>query len=180
MVAASFAFAVLFRAARRDYPVVMLAAIGGYVVSRFGGHAFGAPAGVFLSALVVTAAGNAYARWMQRPGALVRVPGIIMLVPGSLALRGVLTLMQQQDLGAGQDAAMAALNTLMAVIAGLIFGNLVVSARRSLGSSVSIHAAPFAIAASVSGRVSPLSIRPESASPLEPARNAWWAPGSGA
>ena len=52
--------------------------------------------------------------------------------PGSLALRGVLTLMQQQDLRAGQDAAMAALNTLMAVIAGLIFGNLVVSARRNL------------------------------------------------
>jgi len=132
MVAAAFAFAVLFRAARRDYLLVMLAAMGGYLVSRFGGQAFGAPAGVFLAAFVVTAAGNAYARWMQRPGALIRVPGIIMLVPGSLALRGVLTLMQQQDLGAGQDAAMAALNTLMAVIAGLIFGNLVVSARRNL------------------------------------------------
>ena len=37
---------------------------------------------------MITAAGNAYARWAQRPGALVRVPGIIMLVPGSVACAG--------------------------------------------------------------------------------------------
>ena len=55
-----------------------------------------------------------------------------MLVPGSVALRGVLTLVQQQDLGAGQEALMAALNTLMALIAGLLFGNLLVSARRAI------------------------------------------------
>ena len=125
-------FAVLFRAHRRDYPLVMLAAISGYLISRHGGEAFGPQAGVFLAALVTTAAGNAYARWMNRPGALIRLPGIIMLVPGSVALRGVISLVQAQDLGAGQEAAMAALNTLMALLAGLLFGNLLVSARRNL------------------------------------------------
>jgi uncharacterized membrane protein YjjP (DUF1212 family) len=132
LVAGAFAFAVLFRADRRDYPVVMCAAAGGYLVARYGGQAFGSPAGVFLAALASTAAGNVYARWVKRPGALVRLPGIIMLVPGSVALRGVINLMQQQDLGAGQDAAIAVLNTLMALIAGLLFGNLLVSARRNL------------------------------------------------
>ena len=128
----AFAFAVLFRAHRRDYPLVMAAAAGGYLISRFGGEAFGPQAGVFLAALAMTAAGNAYARWMNRPGALIRLPGIIMLVPGSIALRGVISLVQAQDIGAGQDAAMAALNTLMALLAGLLFGNLLVSARRNL------------------------------------------------
>lgn len=128
----AYAFAVLFRAHRRDYPLVMLAAISGYLISRHGGEAFGPQAGVFLAALVTTAAGNAYARWMNRPGALIRLPGIIMLVPGSVALRGVISLVQAQDLGAGQEAAMAALNTLMALLAGLLFGNLLVSARRNL------------------------------------------------
>ena len=132
VVTAAWAFAALFRAARRDIALVMAAAIAGYAISRLVGQWLGSPIGVFLSALVITVAGNGYARWMRRPGALIRVPGIIMLVPGSLALRGVLTLMQQQDLGAGQEAAMAALNTLMAVIAGLIFGNLLVSPRRNL------------------------------------------------
>ena len=87
---------------------------------------------MFLAALAATAAGNAYARWFNRPGALLRLPGIIILVPGSISLRGVISLVQSQDLGAGGAAAMAALNTLMALLAGLIFGNLLVSARRNL------------------------------------------------
>jgi uncharacterized membrane protein YjjP (DUF1212 family) len=132
MVAGAFAFAVLFRANRRDYWLVMLAAMSGYLVSRFGGQAFGGPSGVFLSALATTAAGNAYARWVGRPGAVIRVPGMIMLVPGSVALRGVINLVQQQDVGAGGDAAIAVLNILMALIAGLLVGNLLVTARRNL------------------------------------------------
>lgn len=132
LVLAAFAFALLFRAHRRDMPVVMLAAVSGYLIARFGGELWGHQAGVFLAALVVTAAGNAFARWGQRPGAIVRLPGIIMLVPGSTSLRGLLTLLQQQDVGAGQDAMLAALNILAALIAGLLFGNLLLPARRNL------------------------------------------------
>ena len=132
LVVAGYAFAVLFRARVRDYPLVMAAAASGFLVSRFAGEAWGATTGIFLGALAVTAGGNAFARWMDRPGALVRVPGIIMLVPGSLALRGLMTLVQQQDISAGQAPALAALNTLMAILAGLLFGNLLLPTRRLL------------------------------------------------
>ena len=80
----------------------------------------------------MTAAGNAYARWWHRPGAILRVPGIIMLVPGSASLRGLLELIQQQDVTAGQDAMLAALNILLALIAGLLSGNLLLPPRRNL------------------------------------------------
>jgi uncharacterized membrane protein YjjB (DUF3815 family) len=130
--AACFAFAILFQAHRRDYPLVMLSAACGYMISRFGGEWLGPQAGVFLAALATTVAGNAYARWANRPGALIRLPGIIMLVPGSVALRGVISLVQEQSLEAGQGAAMLAMNTLMALIAGLLFGNLLLPARRNL------------------------------------------------
>ena len=129
---AAFAFAVLFRADRRDYPRVMLAAAAGYLISRFAGQALGSPAGVFLAALVMTAAGNAYARWWNRPGAILRVPGIIMLVPGSNSLRSLLSLIQQQDVSAGQAAMLAVINALLALIAGLLFGNLLLPSRRNL------------------------------------------------
>lgn len=132
LLLAAYAFAVLFRAHRRDYPVVMLAAITGYLISRVAGDAWGSPAGVFLSALAMIAAGNAYARWVNRPGAVVRVPGIIMLVPGSAALRGVMSLVQQQDVAAGQDALVGVMNILLALIAGLLFGNLLLPTRRNL------------------------------------------------
>ena len=117
---------------RRDYPLVWGPAAAGYVVSRLGGEAWGAPVGIFLSALLLTAAGNGYARWSKRPGALVRVPGILMLVRGSASLRGVMTLVQQQDVAVGQAAAMGVLNILLAVIAGLLFGNLLLPTRRNL------------------------------------------------
>ena len=129
---AAFAFAVLFRAHPRDYAKVMGAAAGGYLISRLGGLAFGSPAGVFLAALSMTAIGNAYARWWNRPGAIIRVPGIIMLVPGSASLRGLLSLIQQQDMNAGQEAMLAVLNILLALVAGLLFGNLLLPARRNL------------------------------------------------
>jgi uncharacterized membrane protein YjjB (DUF3815 family) len=132
LLLAAYAFAVLFRTARRDYGIVMLAAITGYLISRLAGDAWGSPVGVFLSALVMTAAGNGYARWWNRPGAVVRMPGIIMLVPGSASLRGVISLFQQQELAAGQDAIVGVLNILLALIAGLLFGNLLLPTRRNL------------------------------------------------
>lgn len=69
---------------------------------------------------------------MQRPGALVRVPGIIMLVPGSASLRGLLTLVQQQDVDAGQSALLLVTNIVLALVAGLLFGNLLIPARKNL------------------------------------------------
>ena len=132
LVVASAAFAVLFRARLRDVPLVMAAAATGYLIARHAGLAWGGPVGLFLSALVVTAAGNGYARWANRPGAIVRVPGIIMLVPGSASLRGLLTLIQQQDVAVGQEALMAVVNIILALIAGLLFGNLILPARKNL------------------------------------------------
>ena len=55
-----------------------------------------------------------------------------MLVPGSVSVRGLITLLQQQDFTAGQEALMTALNILLALIAGSLFGNLLAPARRNL------------------------------------------------
>jgi uncharacterized membrane protein YjjP (DUF1212 family) len=132
LVLAAYAFALLFRSARRDYPIVMVSAVVGYLIAHLAGDAWGVRAGIFLSALVVTVGGNAYARWAHRPGALVRVPGILMLVPGSASLRAMMDLVQQQDVAAGQNAVLTVLNVLLALVAGLLFGNLLLPTRRNL------------------------------------------------
>ena len=129
---AAFAFAMLFRASRRDYPWVMAASLAGYAISRYGGQQWGGPAGIFLAAMMLTAAGNLFGRVVQRPGAIIRLPGIIMLVPGSISLRGVLSLIQQQNVNAGESALLTVLNVVMALVAGLLFGNLLVPARKNL------------------------------------------------
>jgi uncharacterized membrane protein YjjP (DUF1212 family) len=132
LVLVAYAFAVLFKAHRRDYGWVMAAAICGYLISRYAGQAWGTEVGIFLSALALTAAGNVFARWANKPGAIIRVPGIIMLVPGSNSLRGVLSLVQQQDLAVGNSALLTVINIVMALIAGLLFGNLLLPARKNL------------------------------------------------
>jgi uncharacterized membrane protein YjjB (DUF3815 family) len=132
LVLAAYAFAVLFKAHRRDYGWVMAAAIGGYLISRYAGEAWGSPVGIFLSALALTAAGNAFARWANKPGAIIRVPGIIMLVPGSASLRGLMSLVQQQDVAVGNTALLGVVNIVMALVAGLLFGNLLLPARKNL------------------------------------------------
>jgi uncharacterized membrane protein YjjP (DUF1212 family) len=126
-----YAFAVLFKADRRDYPLVMASAALGYTVTKFGGEAFGSQAGVFLASMVMTALSNAYARWANRPGALIRVPGIILLVPGSVGFRS-LTFVLERDVELGLDAGFLLVNLLVALVAGLLFGNLLIPARRNL------------------------------------------------
>ena len=56
----------------------------------------------------------------------------MVLVPGSASLRGLLTMIQQQDALIGQDALLAVVNTLLALLAGLLFGNLLLSPGRNL------------------------------------------------
>lgn len=136
LLAASFSFAVLFRASRRDYPLVMMAAWLGYGVTRVTGvwlvpGASVFPLGVFLAGLAVTAFSNIYARSANRPGALIRVPGIILLVPGSVGFRSI-TLMMERDMMMGLDTAFTLLNALIALVAGVLFGNLLVAPRRIL------------------------------------------------
>lgn len=136
LMVASYSFAVLFRASRRDYPLVMMAAWLGYGVTRLAGLWLaplqaGFPIGVFLAGLVVTAASNVYARNANRPGALIRVPGIILLVPGSIGFRSI-TLMMERDVMLGLDTAFTLLNALIALVAGVLFGNLLVAPRRNL------------------------------------------------
>lgn len=131
LVVSGYAFAVLFKAHRRDYPWVVGAAICGYLISRFAGMAWGSPAGLFLSALVMTALGNLFARRFNRPGALIRLPGIIMLVPGSASLRSLMVLVQGGP-PSHDSTLQVVLQILMALVAGLLFGNLLVAARKAL------------------------------------------------
>ena len=136
LLLASYSFAVLFRAPLKDYPLVMFASALGYGVTRLTGvwllPGHGTfPLGVFLAGLVVTAASNIYARSANRPGALIRVPGIILLVPGSIGFRSI-TLLMEHDMAVGFATAMSLLAALIALVAGVLFGNLLVAPRRNL------------------------------------------------
>ncbi len=74
---------------------------------------------------------NLYARIAKRPGAVIREPGILLLVPGSVGFRSVSFLLDR-DTSLGMDTALLLLTLLVSLVAGLLFGELLVSPRRSL------------------------------------------------
>lgn len=135
LLLAAIAFAMLFRAAWRDWPVVILAVIVGYVATRLGGEISvnlpGAPFGVFLGGLLLSALANLYARYAGRPGAVVREPGILLLVPGSVGFRSVSYLLERNTT-LGFDTGILLVTLLISLVAGLMFGELLVAPRRSL------------------------------------------------
>jgi uncharacterized membrane protein YjjP (DUF1212 family) len=135
LLVGAIAFAILFRAARRDWPVVIGAVIVGYLTTRWGGLIAGslpaAPVGVFLGALLLGALSNLYARFAHRPGAVIREPGILLLVPGSVGFRSMSFLLER-DTPVGMDTALLLVTLLVSIVAGLMFGDLLVSSRRSL------------------------------------------------
>ncbi|HXE67644.1 MAG TPA: threonine/serine exporter family protein [Rhodanobacteraceae bacterium] len=131
LLVAAVAFAMLFQTARRDYPLVLVAVIVGYLVTYWSGNSLGTPFGVFIGGLVLSAGSNLYARIMQRPGALVREPGVLLLVPGSIGFRSVSDLLNNQ-IASGTHIAVLLVTMLISLVAGLLFGDLLIAPRRSL------------------------------------------------
>ncbi|HXS73974.1 MAG TPA: threonine/serine exporter family protein [Rhodanobacteraceae bacterium] len=131
LLVGAVSFAMLFQAARRDYPLVIGAVIVGFLATHFGGAALGAPFGVFIGGLLLGALGNLYARVAGRPGALVREPGILLLVPGSVGFRSMSYLFTR-EVGMGAQTGILLVTLLIALVAGLLFGDLLVAPRRSL------------------------------------------------
>ncbi len=131
LVLGAFGFALVFQAARRDWWLVALAATLGYLSARLAGDQFGPAFGVFVGGLVLSALSNAYSRFMNRPGALVREPGIILLVPGSIGFQ-TLSYLAQRNVHSGTQAAILMVTLLVALVAGLLFGDLLIVPRRSL------------------------------------------------
>ena len=136
-IAAAFSFAILFRAARRDLLLVMASAIMGYVLTRVASGWFAESAGVafagavFFSSLTMAALANAYGRVAGRPGTIIRLPSIMLLVPGSVGFRGLASLMER-DYTLGLETGVAVLSALVALMAGLLFGSVLVAPRRYL------------------------------------------------
>ncbi len=124
-------FAVLFKALLTDYPLAIGAAILGYASTRVGGDLYGAEFGVFFAGLIVALTANLYARLTRRPGALIRLPGIILLVPGSVGFKSLFFVFQK-DVFLGLDTAISMLLLVISLVAGLLLASTLIAPRHSL------------------------------------------------
>ncbi|MDP6943174.1 MAG: threonine/serine exporter family protein [Myxococcota bacterium] len=124
-------FGVLFGASRRD----MVWSLVGVLVADLAygaGHAWlGPEGGACLGALAVGLAANGFARLFNRPAALLEVPGIMVLVPGSVGLRS-LTALLSHDVVAGIEVGVEMLITASALVVGVLLANVLIPPRQRL------------------------------------------------
>jgi uncharacterized membrane protein YjjB (DUF3815 family) len=131
LLIAPLTFAVLFRARPRDFKWIMVACWLSFAGSRLGAYLLGPELGVFVGAVIVGAASNLYARLVDRPSAIPLVPGMMMLVPGSIGF-GSLAKFLEKDILSGVGTAFSMVLVAVALVTGLLVANVIVPPRKIL------------------------------------------------
>jgi uncharacterized membrane protein YjjP (DUF1212 family) len=126
---ASVGFTVLLKARPRDSPWIVVSGALGFFGARYGSLLLNSGIGAFLGAMAVGAFGNLYARASGRPSAVTTVPGLLLLVPGSVGFRSFSLMLEDQAL-VGLETAFSMMLVAISLAVGLLFGNVVVPPRR--------------------------------------------------
>lgn len=128
---ASVALTVLFRARWRDLPWILASAVLAVGSTKFASQLAGPQLGAFVGAFLVAGASNLRARLLDRPAAVTLVPGVLLLVPGSVGFRSVTAFLDRDVLG-GIGTAFDMVLLATSLVAGLLVANAAVRPRHVL------------------------------------------------
>lgn len=131
IVASTFAFLVLFQARPRDFGWILVTGCLGFEAARSGAEHLGPELSAFAGALVVGVASNLFARRSRCPATVTLVPGILLLVPGSIGYQS-LAFFIARDMLAGMETAFRTTLTAIALAGGVLFANVLLPPRRAL------------------------------------------------
>lgn len=116
------ALTVATNSRRRDVGLVLASVVLALLGARLGAWMVGPTLGVAVAALILGLGGNLYARLTGLPAALALIPGLAVLVPGALGLRGVGDFLRTA--GGGVNI----LQGVLVIAAGLVGGLVVADA----------------------------------------------------
>ena len=121
-------FLVIFRSRPREYLWTLSATVLAWSTAHFSTQLLGPEAGAGIAALVLGAICNQYARRSRRPGAVLLLPALMVILPGSLGLKGLTMIMHQQTME-GLQAGFQVVSVTVALMLGLLLANAMVSRR---------------------------------------------------
>jgi uncharacterized membrane protein YjjP (DUF1212 family) len=116
-------FIVLLKAKRSDALWISFACWLSYIMFSFTSSFVDAPIAVFLSSVLLGFASNLFAKLKKRNSAIMLVPGMILLVPGSLGFFSISNLLQS-NIVEGIEIALKMLTTSMALVMGVIVSDV--------------------------------------------------------
>lgn len=117
---------ILFRAPRRDLGWIVASCLLTFAAVNVTSDPLGPELGVFIGALVAGMLSNVYARVLDRPAAVTRVPSMMLLVPGGLGFLSISSLLEQ-DVTKGLQTAFSVGIMAVALVTGLLISNAIVS-----------------------------------------------------
>lgn len=127
---APLAFAILLRAHLADSGWILAAGWVAFTATRAGSVVLGAELGAFAGALAVGIFANLYALFRDRPSQVPLVPGVLLLVPGSIGFRSV-NAMLDREVVSGIETAFTMVLIATAIVAGLLLANVVIPKRKT-------------------------------------------------
>lgn len=130
LLIAAFGLVVLFQAHRRDWVWMLLACLIAVVGAGIGSIINAPVIGAFVGSVMVGMAGNLFVRFSGRPGSIMHLPGLILLVPGSIGLRSLATLLEN-DVISGIETAMLAAMIAVALTTGMIVSSVLLPPRKN-------------------------------------------------
>ncbi|QSQ17778.1 threonine/serine ThrE exporter family protein [Myxococcus landrumensis] len=131
LAVAGVAIGVLFRARPRDWGWIAAAGTFAFLGARVSSGLLGPQLGAFVGAVLLGIGGNTLARLRNKPSVTIVVPGLMLLVPGSVGFRSLSSLLER-DVVAGVDTAFNMLMVAVALVAGLLSANALVPPRKVL------------------------------------------------
>ena len=129
LLVAPLALTVRLRAHPRDAIWIVLAGILAVTGSRIGSYLLDPELGVFFGAVTIGAVSNLYARTFNRPSLITWVPGLLMLVPGSVGFRSLASLIDDNVL-VGVATAFKMILIAVALVAGTLIANIILPPRK--------------------------------------------------
>ena len=129
LVVAPLSLMVLLKAEPREAPWIVAAGSVAFLGARLGARLLGPELGAFVGALGVGAFSNAYSQLPGRSAPVTIVPGILMLVPGSIGFLSLSRLIERDTL-IGIEAAFRMTLVAVSLATGLLFSNVVMPPRR--------------------------------------------------
>ena len=131
LIVTALCFSVLFKARIADTFWIFLSIGLAFSGSSLIGLWLDQPFKSLAAVMLVSIAGNIYSRISSNPASIMHVPGIILLVPGSIGFNS-LSAMYTNDTMTGVQAAFNAVLIAVAISVGLLVGNLIVPPKKDL------------------------------------------------
>ena len=127
---AAAALVPLFEARKRDVFWFLISALLAFNTVYFASQILGGPLGAFCGAIVIGVLAHLVSRFFSIPGAMIMMPGFIILVPGSVGYRSIMALVEKNILG-GLETAFDVAVIGIALVAGFLISSMLPLPRES-------------------------------------------------